>query len=98
MLGNSKNKDQIPTFFQKKLSDCLEIVNGFNGFFAGIGPKLAAEIVPSEVRFESYLVGNNTSSFEFSRISEIDILYICKQLKPKMSSGADFITDIIQNL
>ena len=67
-------------------------MNGFNGFFAGIGPKLAAEIGPSDVSFESYLTGNNTSSFEFSRISEIDILYICKQLKPKMSSGADFIS------
>ena len=43
MLGTSKHKDQIPTFFQKKgqvISECLEIVNGFNGFFAGIGPKL----------------------------------------------------------
>ena len=31
-------------------------------------------------------------SFEFSRISEIDILTICKELKPKLSSGADFIS------
>ena len=89
VLGTSKHKDQIPINFQKNrqvISDCLEIVNGFNGFFAGIGPKLAAEIGPSDVSFESYLTGNNTSSFEFSRISEIDILYISKQLKPKMSS------------
>ena len=67
-------------------------MNGFNGFFAGIGPKLAAEIGPSDVSFDSYLTGNITSSFEFSRISEVDILYICRQLKPKMSSGADFIS------
>ena len=32
-------------------------------------------------------------SFEFHRISEIDILNICKQLKPKLSSGADFISN-----
>ena len=38
------------------------------------------------------MTNNTTSSFEFSRISEIDILYICKQLKPKLSSGADFIS------
>ena len=67
-------------------------MNGFNGFFAGIGPKLADEIWPSDVSFDSYLTGNINSSFEFSRISEIDILYICRQLKPKMSSGADFIS------
>ena len=92
VIGTSKHKDQIPTFFQKNgqvISDCLEIVNGFNGFFTGIGPKLAAEIGPSDVSFESYLKSNKTSSFEFSRISEIDIVYICKQLKPKFSSGAD---------
>ena len=95
VIGTSKHKDQIPTFFEKNgqvISDCLEIVNGFNGFFAGIGPKLAAEIGPSDISFESYLTNNTTSSFEFSRISEIDILYICKQLKPKLSSGADFIS------
>ena len=95
VIGTSKHKDQIPTFFVKNgqvISDCLEIVNGFNGFFAGIGPKLAAEIGPSDISFESYLTNNTTSSFEFSRISEIDILYICKQLKPKLSSGADFIS------
>ena len=58
VIGTSKHKDQIPTFFQKNgqvISDCLEIVNGFNGFFAGIGPKLAAEIGPSDVSFDSYL-------------------------------------------
>ena len=95
MLGTSKHKDQIPTFFQKNgqvISDCLEIVNGFNGFFAGIGPKLAAEIGPTDVSFDSYLKGDKTSSFEFSRISEVDILYTCRQLKPKLSSGADFIS------
>ena len=35
----------------------------------------------------------NPFLFEFSRISEIDILNICKQLKPKASSGADFISN-----
>ena len=35
---------------------------------------------------------SNTNSFRFSRISETEILNICKQLKPKLSSGADFIS------
>jgi hypothetical protein len=38
------------------------------------------------------MVNNSQNLFEFSRISEIDILNICKQLKTKMSSGADFIS------
>ena len=52
MIGTSKHKDQIQIFFQKNgqvISHCLEIVNGFNCFFAGIGPKLAAEIGPSDI-------------------------------------------------
>ena len=78
--------------FCRDLNDSLEIANGFNTFFAGIGPKLASEIEVSDINFESFLLNANPNSFEFSRISEIDILNICKQLKPKMSSGADFIS------
>jgi hypothetical protein len=53
---------------------------------------LASEIGMSDVSFERFLTKENPNLFEFSRISEIDILNICKQLKPKMSSGADFIS------
>ena len=35
---------------------------------------------------------NNPVSFEFSIVSEIDILRICRELKPKLSAGADFIS------
>ena len=45
-------------------SDWPEIINCFNVFFCcDFGPKLATEI------------GNKTSYFEFSDISEIEILY-----------------------
>ena len=95
VIGTFKQKEQIPNFFQKNgqiITDSLEISNGFNTFFAGIGPKLASEIGMSDVSFERFLTKDNPNLFEFSRISEIDILNICKQLKPKMSSGADFIS------
>ena len=74
------------------IKDTLEIANGFNRFFAGIGPKLASEIEPSDINFETFLTNRNPSSFQFFRISEMDILRICRQLKPKLSSGADFIS------
>ena len=74
------------------ISDYLEIANGFNTFFAGIGPKLAEEIGPSDTSFDSFLLERNQNLFSFSRISEMDILRICNQLKPKLSSGADFIS------
>ena len=61
-------------------------------FFAGVGPKLAVEIGPSETKFDEFLCEKNSNSFRFSRISEVDILHICNKLEPKLSSGADFIS------
>ena len=71
----------------------MDIANGFNNFFANIGPKLASQInTSSNTNFQTYLPESCDNSFKFSKISEIDILYTCKQMKPKMSSGADFIS------
>ena len=53
---------------------------------------MASEIGTTNANFQTYLPENNSNSFKFSRISEMDILYTCKQLKPKLSSGADFIS------
>ena len=53
---------------------------------------MASKIVPSDTNYESFLTNRNPSSFQFHRIPEIDILEICRQLKPKLSSGADFIS------
>ena len=53
---------------------------------------MASEIGASERNFESFLTDRNPNSFQFSKISEVDILNICNQLKPKVSSGADFIS------
>ena len=47
VIGTSKQKEQLPNFFRDNgqiISDTLEIANGFNTFFSGIGPKLASEI------------------------------------------------------
>ena len=96
VLGTKKQKDQIPEFFRQNgefISEYLDIANGFNNFFAGIGPKLASDIGNSPDDFQSFLPDNNPVSFKFSRISEIDILNICKTLKPKSSTGADFISN-----
>ena len=95
IIGNKKSKEQIPAYFQhngKIISDYLEIANGFNNFFANIGPKLASEISTSSANFQTFMPEISSNSFRFSRISEIDILHTCKQMKPKLSSGADFIS------
>ena len=96
IIGTKKQKDQIPDFFRNNgqiISEYLDIANGFNNFFTGIGPQLASEIGTSDVSFDSFLRDYNPVSFEFSRISEVEILSICRQLKPKLSSGVDFISN-----
>ena len=75
------------------MSDYLEIANGFNDFFSQVGPNLASEIDNSNLDYNTYLKDRNDASFNFSRISEVDILNISKMLKPKVSSGADFISN-----
>ena len=95
VIGSSKQKDQLPKFFQRNgeiIKDTLEIANGFNTFFAGIGPKLASEIETSDKNFDIFLDNRNPNTFEFSRISEMGILNVCRQLKPKLSAGEDFIS------
>ena len=71
----------------------MDITNGFNDFFAGIGPKLASKVGNSTIHFQSFLPDKNPVSFVFSRISEVDIINISKTLKPKTSTGADFISN-----
>ena len=96
VIGCKKQKDQLPGFFRSNgaiLNDYLDIANGFNTFFSQVGPNLASEIDNTNFRYENYLKDRNDTSFKFSKISEVDILNICKLLKPKVSSGADFISN-----
>ena len=68
VIGSSKQKDQFPNFFQKNgeiIKDTLEIANGFNAFFAGIGPKLASEIEVSDTNFDIFLSSGNPNSLGF---------------------------------
>ena len=96
IIGAKKEKLQIPDYFKVDkniITNNLDIANGFNDFFSNIGPNLASEIPDSDVTYDSYLSESNPVSFNFSKISEIDILKICNQLKPKLSSGVDFISN-----
>ena len=58
IIGTKKDKNQLPDFFKDNgqiITDYLEIANGFNQFFSQVGPKLASEIGPSEVSFDTFL-------------------------------------------
>ena len=89
-------KNQMPDFFKENdqiIKEYLEIANGFNNFFSQVGTTLASEIENADTSFKAFLSESNPVNFEFSRISETDILKTCDNLKPKLSSGVDFISN-----
>ena len=93
--SQSKNRENLPNFLRQNkdiLNDPKDIADGFNDFFAGIGPQLAEEIGPTNTSYESYLKSCDTT-FKFSSVSETDILNIIKKLKPKTSSGVDCVSN-----
>ena len=56
--SRAKKRENLPNFFkdnQDVLNNPLDIADGFNKYFAGIGPQLAEKIQPSPRSFESYM-------------------------------------------
>ena len=96
MIGSrAKKRENLPNFFRENheiLSNPLDIANGFNDFFAGIGPKLAEAIQPSPRSFRSY-IDQCDSIFKFSSISEVVLFDFIKNLKPKTSAGVDCVSN-----
>ena len=79
--SQSKTRENLPNFFwQNKdiLNNPKDIADGFNDFFAGIGPQLAAKIDQTGRSYESYL-DNCDSLFKFSSITETSILNVIKK-------------------
>ena len=91
----TKKRENLPNFFRQNkdiLNDPKDIADGFNDFFAGIGPQLADEIGPTTTSYKSYLQKCD-SIFRFSSVSETAILNVIKKLKPKTSSGVDCVSN-----
>ena len=95
--GQSKN---LPNNFLDPTSGeqiCGEknIANGFNTFFASIGPELASNInrthLPDD-NFLKYMGPKVQANFIMSEISEFQLNEIVKALKPKTSFGDDCIS------
>ena len=74
------------------MNNPLDIADGFNDFFSGIGPQLAEAIKPSPMSFESYMTQCD-STFKFDTISQVMLLDFIKSLKPKTSAGFDCISN-----
>ena len=84
----------MPSFFKQNqniLNDPNEIANGFNDFFVGIGPQLAAEVGPTARSYKSY-IKDCGSVFNFSSISEASILGVVKKLVWSKFKFVSFVT------
>ena len=74
------------------MTELTDIANGFNNFFAGIGPELADKIPPSDLSFKTFLGQPEPDNFQFSILSPSMLIKICGILKPKTSCGPDFMS------
>ena len=69
VLGSKKKRANIPDYFKNNgaiISGSKDIAEGFNSFFAGIGPKLANSIGPSNLSFEDFL-GSKIYCYKFHK-------------------------------
>ena len=92
-------KSSPPNFFlegENVITDKKSISNGFNKFFASVGPNLAANIdngnLPTD-NFKKYLGQPCEKTFKFNKVTELQLLQIAKQLKNKHSYGDDLLSN-----
>ena len=105
-IQHGKKSKSYPETFkvgEKLTNDPKQIANGFNNFFASIGPNLAKNIPESGAKVSDYINYNASSSFFLEPTCSDEIITVIKRFKNKTSSGYDgismqtvkYISDII---
>ena len=95
LIGNRKNKQDLPDYFLKngnKIIGDENIANGFNDFFSTIGSELAEKIGNSSAKFSDFLGNPVKDNFSFCKVTPSIIEETAKLLKSKNSYGADCIS------
>ena len=67
------------------------IANGFNNYFVNVGPSLAENIPATDTYFSHYLPASTKvkNSLFLNPVTEVDILQLVANVKPKKSKGHD---------
>ena len=96
IISKSQIKKYAPSrleYGNKVALDNVDIVNLFNEYFVGIGPKLAEQItsVPDK-NFKQYLTKRISSTKQFRLITPDELLKTLKGLRNKSSYGYDNIS------
>ena len=95
VTNTHKRGESIPNFFRQNgeiIAGTAEIAEGFNTFFAGIGPKLASEIPESNKDFTEFMGPSSPDIFLFNTVTPEILSSIASKLKPKNSTGPDRIS------
>ena len=102
VLGRGRKTVNIPDVFVSNgrvLSGAVEISEGFNNFFANIGPDLAKTIKGTEKRFSDFLSHETDENFVFANMTPDIINDALNRLKSKNSSGPDKIsTNLLKSI
>ena len=105
ITGRKSKKSELPSYFKKtistkdfenleiKLEDDQTIANEFNAYFANVGSSLASKIkLDGDKTVSSYLKAIIEGRFQFTLVSDEDVLDIIGRLEPKTSKGYDNIS------
>ena len=102
-INKNKQVSSLPKCFKannKELSENKDIANGFNNFFANVGPNLAKTIPACEGKsFYDYMSNNVQTSFFMQPTCETEINSIIRMFQNKTSCGHDGISmNIVKNI
>ena len=97
-LNRNANKSELPNEFiidNVKITNCQDIANKYNYFFASIGQNLSSKININDnsLQFTDYLNRPTEKRFIFNPITEEEIMAMIGNLKNKNSSGKDEISN-----
>ena len=101
LLRKQNDKSTVSSEFlidDKLVSNTTEIANGFNTFFAEIGPKINDKVGHPNKAFDKHLTGNYPNTFFINPIIPMDLIHISKMLKSKTSQGFDNISTKLTKL
>ena len=79
-------------FEDKKLTDPTEIAEGFNKFFAKIGPKLSENIEDIDICFDEFVNQSISANFSFQQISPSLVSSHLRKLCIRKATGLDTVS------
>lgn len=97
IVKKGNNASKFPNYFiddnNKKITNVKDIANGFNAFFANIGPKLADKINPPDGNqtIYDYLTQPTENTIFLQPVTEEEIKITLKTFKNKVSNDCDNI-------